>query len=168
MHALGTIRTILQTFISRLDESVKIKVRLDLLEDTELIGIIQVLNPLKTYLKEDITMGDSTKAGEFLEVRMDIRIVYLPPAVIAATQYTGENPEETAGDNIYQFMEEVNLHEVKPDFRLYGFNNPSPQDGQKKYGYEFRVAMGKSTATILLKIFQRIRQTVSKLLTLIQ
>lgn len=137
LAALATVRDVLGTLVSKLGESLAKKVRPDLLEDEALMEIVHVLNPPKTNLKEEHAMGDLEKAGEVLGAKMDIRIVYLPPATVASYQYIGENPEDIAGPKIYSFIRETNLPERKPDFRLYGFNSPSPQEGQKEYGYEF-------------------------------
>lgn len=141
ISALTTVRDILSLLVSRLDESVKKRVRLELLEDRELMEIVQVLHPPKNNLKEEYSMGELTKAEAVLESKMDIRIVYLPPAAIASYRYVGENPEDTAGAMIYTFIREAELLRIKPDFRLYGFNNPSPREGQREYGYEFWVTI---------------------------
>lgn len=139
--ALATVRDVLSSLVLRLGESVAGKAKPDLLEDTELMEIVHVLTPPKTNLKEEHSMSDLAKAQEVLEAKMDIRIVYLPPATVASYQYAGENPEDTAGPMIYSFIRETNLPDRKPDFRLYGFNNPSPQAGQREYGYEFWVTI---------------------------
>lgn len=135
--AMAAVRDVLSSLVLRLGESAARQVKLDLLKDAELMEIVHVLNPPKTNLKEEHSMDDLTKAGEVLESKMEIRIVYLPPATVASYQYIGENPEDIAGAKIYSFIKEMNLPERKPDFRLYGFNNPSPQAGQREYGYEF-------------------------------
>lgn len=72
-----------------------------------------------------------------IESKMDIRIVYLPPATVVSSQYIGENPEDISGQRLEDFIKSVDLPLLKPDFRVYGFNNPSPQNGQEHYGYEF-------------------------------
>jgi len=137
INALSTIRNILNIFISRLDESIRDKIRLDLLEDSELIKVIDALNLSKLNLKEERSMDELNNAKKVIESKMDIRIVYLPPATVVASQYTGENPEDISGDRLESFIKSVNLPLVKPDFRVYGFNNPSPQECQEHYGYEF-------------------------------
>ncbi len=139
--ALSTIQGILKILVSRLDDSIKRHVRLELLEDAEIMEIIHVLHPPKTNLKEEQTMSELTKANEVLEAKMDIRVVYLPPAIVAASHYVGKSPEDVAKERMYQFIREKNLPVCKPDFRLYGFNNPSPENGQEEYGYEFWVTV---------------------------
>lgn len=139
--ALGTLRDILGTLVCRLNESIQKRVRLDILKDTELLEILHVMKPPKTNLKEELYMGQLMDANKVLEGKMDVRIIYLPPSKIAAYRYIGDSPEDVAKKVIYTFIRESNLPEIKPDFRLYGFNNPSPQEGQKEYGYEFWVTI---------------------------
>lgn len=137
IEALTVIRELLQTLVSRLDERLTADRRLELLEEKELLEVIDVLNPPKTNLKEEKNMEDLTKAAQVLEEKMDVRIVYLPPATVASFHYIGENPEDPSGEQLYRFIRESKLPEKKPDFRIYGFNNPSPEEGEKIYGYEF-------------------------------
>ncbi|WP_310601556.1 effector binding domain-containing protein [Anaerosporobacter sp.] len=139
--ALTTIQDILKTLVSKLDEGIRRKIRLDLLEDTELIDIVHVLNSPKTNLKEERSMDELVKASKVLESKMEVRIVYLPPATVASCQYIRDNPENYVGEKVYAFIKESNLLKIKPDLRAYGFNNPSPQEGQKDYGYEFWVTI---------------------------
>ncbi len=135
--ALAMVRSVLKTLVSRLEHSMQEKVKPEFLEDRELLEMIRVLQPPKNTLKEEKSMGDFIKAGEVLETKKDIRIVYLPPATVASYRCVKENPEEEAGAQIYSFIRENRLPAQKPDFRLYGFNSPSPQPGQEVYGYEF-------------------------------
>ncbi len=139
--ALLLMRDVLEKLAEKLDENLKKKVRLNLLEDGELMDIIHVLEPPKTNLKEGYSMEDLTKAERVMEKKMEVRIVYLPPAEVASYQYVGENPEDSAGEMILEFIRKTGLAGIKPDFRLYGFNNPSPSEGQKEYGYEFWVTI---------------------------
>ena len=81
--ALSLMRDVLEKMAQKLDENLKKKVRLDLLEDGELMDIIHVLEPPKTNLKEGYSMEDLTKAERVMEKKMEIRIVYLPPAEVA-------------------------------------------------------------------------------------
>lgn len=139
--ALDKIREILRCFLSRLDECISKSVRLDLLEDSELLKVVDALSLSKINFKEKWSMEELNKASEVIESRMALRIVYLPQATVAASQYTGNNPEDLSGARLESFIKSVNLPEKKPDFRVYGFNNPSPQEGQEHYGYEFWVTI---------------------------
>jgi len=47
----------------------------------------------------------------------DIRIVYLPPATVAASHYIGDEPEHHAAMVMDKFVLENNLPEIKPDLR---------------------------------------------------
>lgn len=78
--ALGTLRDILGTLVFKLNESIRERVRLDILKDTELLEILHVMKPLKTNLKEELYMDQLMDANKVLEEKMDVRIVYLPPA----------------------------------------------------------------------------------------
>lgn len=137
ISALSTVRDILEVFVSRLNESIRRQVRLDLLEDSELLKAADALYPSRINLKEDHTMNELNNADQTLGRGMDIRYLYLPPAVVVSSQYTGENPEDHAARALRSFIEAVNLPAAKPDFRVYGFNNPCPKDGAEFYGYEF-------------------------------
>lgn len=155
--ALTVIQEIIGRLAEKLEERMDKKIRLDLLEDTDLMEIVQVLNPPKTNLKEEYSMGDLVKASNVLTERMDVRIIYLPPMTVAAYQYIGENPEDMVEEKIQGFIREIDLHRIKPDFRVLGFNNPNPVEGQKEYGYEMWVTVPEDIEvkeTIVKKHFE--------------
>ncbi len=137
MKALGIIKSILSAYISRLDESIHKKIRLDLLEDSELIDIAKTLSLSKLNLKEDLSMDSLNEAQKITEKKIDIRIIYIPPAIVAASHYFGPEPENNAGRQLTNFIKDSGLAETKKDFRVYGFNNPTPQSENETYGYEF-------------------------------
>ncbi len=141
INALSTIRNILDVFVSRLDESISKNISLDLLEDSELIDIVSALSPSKFNLKEDFSMEKLNEANNVIESKMDIRILYLPPATVASSHYIGDNPEDNAGNMLAEFIKNSDLPNVKKDFRQYGFNNPSPSEENSVYGYEFWVTI---------------------------
>lgn len=135
--SLEKIRSILKAFAERLDRSVKLRSRIDLLEDSELNEVVSTLCLPKTLLKESAGMAELNKAEEILNKDFDVRIVLLPPFTVASYHYIGENPEENVGDNLSRFVQESRLYEIKPDSRMFGFNHPNPgvrDDGL--YGYE--------------------------------
>ena len=70
----------------------------------------------------------------------DVRIVYLPPATVAASHYIGEEPENHVAKIINKFVLENDLPNVKPDLRHYGFNAPDP-DETGAHGYEMWVTI---------------------------
>lgn len=139
--ALTTIRTILQKFIAQLSMDNGIDVKFDLLNDSELLKVVESLSLSKIEFKEERSMEDLNKANKVLTKLEDVRIIYLPPATVASSQFEGENPEEAAGARLDKFVKAVNLQTVKPDLRVYGFNNPNPQKIGEPYGYEFWVTI---------------------------
>ena len=157
IEALTVIQEIIERLVEKLDERIDKKIRLDLLEDTDLMEIVQVLNPPKTNLKEEYSMGDLVKASNVWTEKMEVRIIYLPPMTVAAYQYIGENPEDAVEEKIYALIRELDLPKVKPDFRVLGFNNPNPVEGQKEYGYEMWVTVPEDAnikAPIVKKNFE--------------
>lgn len=66
----------------------------------------------------------------------------MPPCTVAASHYFGENPEDNAGKCLDEFVRKVELEKIKPDLRMFGFNNPSPK-GNETYGYEFWITIPK-------------------------
>ena len=90
-------------------------------------------------------LNDLNNANEKLNklTDKDVRIVYLPPATVAASHYIGEAPEHRAAAVIDKFVLESNLPAIKPDMREYGFNHPNPGciEGSDLRGYEFWVTI---------------------------
>ena len=67
----------------------------------------------------------------------DVRIVYLPTTTVASAHHIGEGCEGVVYGQISKFINENNLHEKKPDFRAFGFNNPmAGLEGTPSAGYE--------------------------------
>ncbi len=140
ISALQTIHDILCMFITRLNSIAHTKIKLDLLNDIEIMDAIQTLSFCKTNLKETYSMNDLKKANETLSELKDVRILYLPPCSVASSHFIGENPEDEAGKSFSKFIRSINLQKMKPDLRVFGFNNPSP-NGSETYGYEFWVTI---------------------------
>ncbi len=139
ISALTTIKSILESLVSRLNENQKINIKLDLLQDDYILKIVEPLNLTKINFKEEKSMGELNKASESLNKLSDkeVRIIYLPPATVASIHCVGAVPEIESANLLSQFIEETKLYEIKPDFRHYGFNNPngSMPDGSD-HGYE--------------------------------
>jgi DNA-binding transcriptional MerR regulator len=137
--ALSTIRDIIGTFISRLKESIHQDIKLNLLDDTALLEAVDALTVQKIPLKEEKTAADLEQASEKLNklTDRDVRIIYLPPSAVAAAHHVGESCEGVVYGQISKFINENNLHERKPDFRAFGFNNPMVGlEGTPSVGYE--------------------------------
>ncbi len=137
--ALTTIKSILNTLISRLKETVKINVKLDLLQDDNILRIVEPLSLSKINFKEEKSMEELKKANEKLNKLNDheVRITYLPPSIVASIHCIGGAAEIESGNLLNQFIKDTKLFEIKPDLRHYGFNNPNGNmsDGSD-HGYE--------------------------------
>ncbi len=140
INALQTIREILRILIARLNSAAHTNIKLDMLDDADLMSAIQTLSLSKTNFKEERSMDDLNKANETLSILKNVRIIHLPPCTVAASHYFGENPEDNAMKPLNEFVRGTGLQKIKPDLRMFGFNNPSPT-GKETYGYEFWVAI---------------------------
>lgn len=140
ISALSVIRVILNGLITRINSMADTHIKLDILDDAEINSVIQTLSLSKINFKEERSMDDLNKANETLSTLKNVRILYLPPATVAASHYFGESPEHNAGMQLDEFVKKVQLHKIKPDFRVYGFNNPTPV-ANETYGYEFWVTI---------------------------
>jgi len=139
--ALTTIKSILQTFITGLSENVNFNINSDLFNDDSVMKIIDSLTLSKINFKEERSMEELNKANEKLSRLKNVRIIYLPPSTVASSHFIGENPEDVSSNLLNDFIRNRNLHKIKPDLRLYGFNNPCPKDTQEPYGYEFWITI---------------------------
>lgn len=130
--ALQTIRGILQ----------KLKEQQILLTSPEMIALTDALLPAKTNLKEEVNMSELNQAAQVVEKDLNVRIIHLPPYIVASRQYIGESPEEHVGDMVAKMVQETGLYQQKPDARMFGFNHPNPgilPGGV--YGYEVWVTI---------------------------
>jgi hypothetical protein len=85
---------------------------------------------------------DERSSGDVQKARLtDVRILYLPPATVAASHYVGPSPEMHASEPMDRFVREVGLARIKPDLRRYGFNHPNPSSERPDYGYEVWVTI---------------------------
>jgi DNA-binding transcriptional MerR regulator len=143
IDSLTTIRNILKRFVDELNSKSGISLKSDLLNDATMLSMIIPLSLTKINFKEDNTMEDLNKASEQLSklTDRDVRIVYLPPATVAAFQYVGDEPEMHVNQVIDQFVRDKDLIHVKPDLRHYGFNAPNPSDETGYHGYEMWVTV---------------------------
>ena len=90
--ALSTIRDIINSFISRLKESIHQDIKVILLDDTTLLEAVDALTVQKIPLKEEKTAVDLEQASEKLNklTDRDVRIIYLPQSAVAAAHHIGE------------------------------------------------------------------------------
>lgn len=134
--ALSTIRSVLSHFIDELQKKADLQIHSLITNDGEILNSIESLSLTSINFKEDRTMDNLKKAEESLSKLDDVRIIYLPPATVAAAHYIGDEPESHTNKMIDQFVRETNLGRLKPDLRHYGFNHPNPVDATDSHGYE--------------------------------
>lgn len=135
--ALDTLREALKSLIGRLNQVRAINFHEELFGDERIRALIASVKDTKQPLKEARTMNDINNAERELSKLKDVRIIYLPPATVAAGHFIGDEPENVAGDRIKEFALAMNVARIKPDTRLYGFNHPNPTDESGAHGYEF-------------------------------
>jgi DNA-binding transcriptional MerR regulator len=137
--ALSTIRDIINTFITRLNESIHQDIKLNLLDDTALLETVDALTVQKIPLKEEKTAADLEQASEKLNkfADRDVRIIYLPPMTVASIHIVDSIAELETDEMIQKFIKETNLQAVYPASRHIGFNNPNgSQPDMSDHGYE--------------------------------
>ena len=139
--SLSTIKYILDCFVKRLDLSIQQKIRFDLLTDSALVEVANTLSLSRLNLKEERSMNELNNAATILDKKINPRILLLPPYTVASYHFIGDNPEQTVGDKMNDFIRESKLYEIKPDSRMFGFNHPNPSERNKVYGYEVWVTI---------------------------
>lgn len=141
--ALSTARSILARLATELHEKAQVQVRLDWLKNSSVVSMVEALTIPQNNLREEKTMSELNQANEKLNMLTDkqVRIVYLPPATVAAYQYEGDEPEMHVGQVVDKFVRDSDLVSIKPDMRHYGFNAPNPVDETGRHGYEMWVTI---------------------------
>ncbi|MBT9779451.1 MerR family transcriptional regulator [Clostridium sp. MCC353] len=134
--ALSTIRNILNHLVEELSKATELPLKNIISQDDTLLTTIESLELISINFKEEQTVDKLKKADERLSKINDVRIIYLPPAVIAASHYIGDDPELHANFLIEKFIKESSLRKAKPDLRHFGFNHPNPVDETGFHGYE--------------------------------
>ncbi len=154
--ALSTVKSILAHFVKELREKANIQLQFDLLNDEKSLSIIDSLSFSNNIIKESLSMEELNKADESLIKLKEkyIRIINLPPMTIVEVNFYGETvlPGEEiylsddnhrdfskdgksipghfqAGINaIDKLIQDCNLVEMMPNFRLFGFANCSDME----------------------------------------
>ena len=70
----------------------------------------------------------------------NVRIVRLPAILVASYRAESATPEDDCSKVFNKFVLENNLHK-RDGYRFFGFNNPSPSEGNPVYGYEMWVTI---------------------------
>lgn len=134
--ALSTIKDILNHFVEELSKTTDLTLKTIIPQDDTLLTAIESLDLISINFKEERSADKLKKADERLSKIADARIIYLPPAVVAASHYIGDDPEMNANFLIDNFVKENALGIIKPDLRRFGFNHPNPVDESGFHGYE--------------------------------
>jgi len=152
--SLSVIKSILIRFTEELRKQAGMTLQFDLLNDTNAVSIIDSLSFSKNYInhiKENVSMEELNKASEKINklTDRDVRIIYFPPATVASIHIIGFNPDDKNDKGFYpegktnelmgEFIKSVNLPDIKPDFRHYGFNHPNGSNNggpSDDHGYE--------------------------------
>lgn len=139
--ALSTIKGILSRFVDELQKAADIQINRLITQDETVLAAIESLSLTSINFKEDKTMDKLKNAEEHLSRLKDVRIVYLPPAAVAAAHHIGDEPERHAYTMIDKLVRDTGLCKIKPDLRHYGFNHPNPVDETGCHGYEIWVTI---------------------------
>lgn len=134
--ALSAIKSILTRFVDELQKTADIQIHRLITQDDTILAAIESLSLASINFKEDKTMENLKKAEESLSKLNDVRIIYLPPATVAAAHHIGDDPEYHANSMIDKFVRDTGLCKIKPNLRHYGFNHPNPVDETGYHGYE--------------------------------
>lgn len=143
--ALATLKSILMRFVDDLQEKADVYLKLELLNDKTMLALVSTLSFSENKIKEKVSMEELNKANENLSKLedKDVRIVYLPPMIVAAAYATGEGCEGKANNMIAQFVKESGLLKIKPDARSFGFDcsKGAAVLGEPSYVYEVWVSI---------------------------
>lgn len=136
MQALSTIRSILLRLTAHLQVATDMPLQNILTSDDDVLLALDSLSLSPIDFKENQTMNKLQQANSQLSKPLDIRIITLPPATVAASHFVGDEPEIKSRQELDAFVKKYRLWETKPDLRQYGFNHPNPKDETGYHGYE--------------------------------
>lgn len=88
--------------------------------------------------------------NELIEKYPDIKVIKeLEPMKVACFSYYGKNPEDHAYESLKTWFREneISLHDSP--YRLFGYNNPDPQEGQQEYAYEYCITISDELYNML-------------------
>lgn len=137
--ALSAIQSILARFVEELQKAADLQLHRLITEDQAILASMESLSRISINFREDQSMEKLNNAEQTLSKLNDVRIVYLPPATVAAAHFIGDEPEREVDERLSAFVRETMLYKVKPDLRHYGFNHPNPVDETGYHGYEMWV-----------------------------
>jgi len=130
--ALETIKSALEIFVTKIEELAAVRLNMNLLTDESVMKLAQSLSLIQKNVKENVSMDELSKASEKLEkmAESNVRIVYRPPATIAYFRFKNIGMTPTKGQErkeaeaiMQKFIEDTNMYKLKPDLRVFGFND---------------------------------------------
>ncbi|MDE6739134.1 MAG: effector binding domain-containing protein [Lachnospiraceae bacterium] len=133
VHSVHAMKKALEKLLEMLREDTSDKDYMRFVQEDTIVELTEFLPLEKHHLKGAHKMS---MAKEMVEKGNCVRIVLLPPCTVAAFQFEGDDPEEKVGETMNEFIRSTGLYEIKPDARLFGFNNPEPEPGNDHHGYE--------------------------------
>ena len=74
---------------------------------------------------------------------IEVRMVRLEPMRVAIAHAFSATPENDARDKLIAWAKPKGFLDNQAEYRIFGFNNPSPSPGSPNYGYEFWIKVGK-------------------------
>lgn len=102
----------------------------------------------QSYIFERMSILDKyfdIQDKELLEKYPDIKVLKeLPAMKVAYYCYFGKGPESKAWEVISDWLMKSGLNIEKDGLRFFGFDNPSPADGEEEYGYEIWVTIDEN------------------------
>lgn len=91
----------------------------------------------ETSKRADLIRLAHSKRREHEMNELEVRIVELEPMRVASFRAISESPENDAFQKLYTWTQSKGLLNDLKKHPVYGFDNPSPTNGKKTYGYEF-------------------------------
>lgn len=78
-------------------------------------------------------------------VNLDVRIVRLPPMLVACFRALSETPEKEAWEKLRIWAEPQSFLDHPERHPVFGFNDPPPSPERREYGYEFWIVIDPET-----------------------
>jgi DNA-binding transcriptional MerR regulator/DNA gyrase inhibitor GyrI len=103
---------------------------------------IETLETTTDLESKEVLKFQLSERGIFMSTEKlgNVRIVKLPAMTVASYRAESSTPEDDCSKVFNQFVLKNNLHK-RDGFRFFGFNNPSPSEGNPVYGYEMWVTI---------------------------
>jgi DNA-binding transcriptional MerR regulator len=135
--ALSSVRSILARFVDDMQEKADVRLKLDLLNHKAMVTVMNALSFSENKIRERISTDELNRASEQLykQAEENLRIVYRTPSVVAVIccghdGHGGKwNARIKAEAIVKKFVEETDLHKIKPDMRVWGFTDGRFENG---------------------------------------